>query len=464
MKKTKIGVIGLMIVLAILLVSIVVVSADEGISVYLDGDLLKFDVPPMTKNGRTLVPMRTIFENLGASVEWDDKTQTAIATRDEITIAVKIGSSNMIRTFTYGDESESDSIVLDVPAMEINGRTLIPLRAVSEAFWCFVGWDGKYNTISIIDDNYDMYMLYAPNGRSRAFPKKNVCSQLASGWYEDESYISYGNHGSLDSNFWCWRCEQQVPMQLDMTEEEKNNAGKVAYISNREFWHDDNNEQFILTFSFLDETQTVDISSPAIVRAWIVNDNDECVYDRAFTVSTADFGYWTKTLTGYQTYRCAVYISDWMLDCGTSEKGKLYFNVYNDYFNFDTYTFDITGDLPLAHSDVELPEIPTVIKEYTYDNEVKSSYIITNIDYEINEDDLKLYFSGEKTYDSKGDKYSQSCKVGWKLYDSEGYVVDSGTFYTPNLAVGEKFRNETDIAYGCIKPGETYVLKISDVD
>ena len=86
------------------------------------------------------------------------------------------------------------------------------------------------------------------------------------------------------------------------------------------------------------------------------------------------------------------------------------------------------------------------------------------IRYEIEDEDLILYYSGEKTYDQKGNNYSQSCKVGWKLFDSEGYVVTSGTFYTPNIAVGEKFRDKTEKAYGCIKPGETYTLKISDVD
>lgn len=77
---------------------------------------------------------------------------------------------------------------------------------------------------------------------------------------------------------------------------------------------------------------------------------------------------------------------------------------------------------------------------------------------------MYIYFTGEKTYDSEGSKYSQSCKVGWKLYDSEGYILDSGMFYSPNIAVGEKFRNEKECAWDVIKPGETYKLVISSVD
>jgi hypothetical protein len=53
--------------------------------------------------------------------------------------------------------------------------------------------------------------------------------------------------------------------------------------------------------------------------------------------------------------------------------------------------------------------------------------------------------------------------VGWKLYDSEGYIVDSGIFYSPKIAVGEKFRDEVEYAWDVIKPGEIYTLVISNV-
>jgi hypothetical protein len=63
----------------------------------------------------------------------------------------------------------------------------------------------------------------------------------------------------------------------------------------------------------------------------------------------------------------------------------------------------------------------------------------------------------------EGDRYSSTCVVGWKLYDSEGYIVDSGIFYSPKIAVGEKFRDEVEYAWDVIKPGEIYTLVISNV-
>ena len=78
---------------------------------------------------------------------------------------------------------------LDVPAQLINGRTLVPLRAVSEAFGCDVGWDGGDNIVSIISDRKNFTMLYAQDGRSRCFAKTDADKE--SGWYSEPSVMLY---------------------------------------------------------------------------------------------------------------------------------------------------------------------------------------------------------------------------------------------------------------------------------
>lgn len=446
----------------VFLFSAITVLADEDITVYFDGEILNFDVKPIIKDGRVLVPMRTIFEKLESTVQWEENTKTITAEHPYYTITMKIGSHDMsiyYKTFDY-----SENFTLDVPATIVNGRTLVPLRAISEAFACQVGWDGKKKNVSIINNNYDLTMLYAPEGRSGAFKWSDVCAQLEAGWYDNKELVNYGYHYQIDSNFICKRCGKSVPPKLNMTQEEKLNAEKIHYISNREFWFNNNTEQFILTFSLTDSTEKIDIASPAIVRAWIINDDGETVYDRTLTVSSKDYGTWTKSFTGAQTFRCGIYIDKYEILSSTNKNGTLYFNVYNDYMSFDTYSIKISNDLPLLDSFVEMPIFPDIIHEYSYDQSILTSYKITDMWYETSGTDLIIHYSGEKTYDSKGDKYSRSCKIGWKLYDSEGYVIDSGTFYTPNIAVGEKFRDETTKIYNCIKPGEFYVLKISSVD
>ena len=102
------------------------------IRVFTDGREVPFDQPPILENGRTLVPVRGISEALGMYVSWEESTQTVTAERGNITVIMQIGSTIMTRN---GEE-----IILDVPAKLLNGRTLIPVRAVSEAYGADVDW------------------------------------------------------------------------------------------------------------------------------------------------------------------------------------------------------------------------------------------------------------------------------------------------------------------------------------
>ena len=122
-----------------------VFAEDMPITVYLDGEKLEFDVNPVMEDGRTLVPMRVIFEALGADVSWDEKTWTATAATDDTTIQISIDDKNMYKN--------GELIELDVPARLINSRTLVPVRAVSEGMGAEVYWIGESSTVVIVTDN-----------------------------------------------------------------------------------------------------------------------------------------------------------------------------------------------------------------------------------------------------------------------------------------------------------------------
>jgi uncharacterized protein YgiM (DUF1202 family) len=111
------------------------------IQVYLNGVLMNFDVKPILVNGCTLVPLREIFENLGATVTWDNSSQTVTATKVATTITLKIGSL----TSTINGQVQS----LDVPAQIVNGRILVPLRFVGEALGGKASWDGDNRVIKV---------------------------------------------------------------------------------------------------------------------------------------------------------------------------------------------------------------------------------------------------------------------------------------------------------------------------
>ena len=103
-------------------------------------------------NGRTLVPLRAIFEALGASVEWDQSTKTVTSTLDDITVSLSIGSDKLIKN---GEE-----VALDVPAQIMNNRTVVPVRAVSEAFGVTVLWDKETRTVVLLQDNFKRGEFY----------------------------------------------------------------------------------------------------------------------------------------------------------------------------------------------------------------------------------------------------------------------------------------------------------------
>ncbi len=121
--------------------------APEKVEATINGRALNFDVPPQIINGRTMVPVRAIFEALGADVYWNEKTQTVIGKNDKYEVNIQVGSSTMYWAVLY--DGYSRNVPLDSPAVIINGRTLIPARAVAEAFGCNVEWDENTRTVLI---------------------------------------------------------------------------------------------------------------------------------------------------------------------------------------------------------------------------------------------------------------------------------------------------------------------------
>jgi hypothetical protein len=114
------------------------------VTVVLDGQTLQFPTQdPVIVEGRTLVPLRTIFEALGAEVDWkeENSVQTIIATTEDTTINMTINSNEY---FVNGERKE-----LDVPAQLMNDKTMVPLRAIGESLGCGVDWDQETKTVII---------------------------------------------------------------------------------------------------------------------------------------------------------------------------------------------------------------------------------------------------------------------------------------------------------------------------
>lgn len=116
-------------------------TGDKDIKVFSSGEQVNFDVQPVTAGGRTLVPIRAIAESLKSQVEWNPVDQTIILSKDGVQIKLTIGQDT-----AYVNDKE---VKLDTPAESLNGRTMVPVRFITEAFKSTVKWEPTYKTVVI---------------------------------------------------------------------------------------------------------------------------------------------------------------------------------------------------------------------------------------------------------------------------------------------------------------------------
>lgn len=113
---------------------------NNNIPVYINGLQIDFDQQPVNENGRVLVPMRGVFEALGAEVYWDNASRSIISSRGDINLIMTIDSDIMYKNGV--------AQYVDVPPKIINDRTMVPLRVIGEAFGCNVLWENNAVYIS----------------------------------------------------------------------------------------------------------------------------------------------------------------------------------------------------------------------------------------------------------------------------------------------------------------------------
>ncbi len=148
------NIIALVTVLSLLTAAPPAVAATSGITVFLDGVQQQYYPAPQIINDRVLVPMRDIFNALGAEVSWDDASRTAIACKDGKYVSVQIGSRVGIKADaaqvdgTY-ELSNSLDVALDAAPIIVNDYTMVPLRFISEGLGAQVQWLGNTRQVLI---------------------------------------------------------------------------------------------------------------------------------------------------------------------------------------------------------------------------------------------------------------------------------------------------------------------------
>ncbi len=128
-------------------------TEENPVTVRVNNSIIEFDQNPVIENGRTLVPVRAVFENAGAEVEWLQETQTAVLTKDNYEVSIKLGESFITKN--------GAPIAIDCPSQIINNRILIPVRAIAEAMDFGVTWNPVYRSVLIATNG----KAYRPNAQ-----------------------------------------------------------------------------------------------------------------------------------------------------------------------------------------------------------------------------------------------------------------------------------------------------------
>jgi Copper amine oxidase N-terminal domain len=119
------------------------IKKEKKTKVYVEDVEVTFDQEPIIIAGRTVVPLRAIFDALGAEIKWDNKSQTVTAKKEGVTITLKIGAKTAKKNGT--------TVTLDQAAIIKNGRTMVPVRFIGESFDTEVVWDQETQGIYIIE-------------------------------------------------------------------------------------------------------------------------------------------------------------------------------------------------------------------------------------------------------------------------------------------------------------------------
>ena len=147
MKPIQKAVLFALVLLLILAIPNIAYANSAEIRVFIDDDAVGFDQPPQIIAGRTMVPMRAIFEAMGAEVEWDEVNQIVIAhTLSGCIIRLTVGSTEL---FINNIASQ-----MDIAPLIIGDRTLVPARFVAQALGHEVVWDAANSTVLINTDPF----------------------------------------------------------------------------------------------------------------------------------------------------------------------------------------------------------------------------------------------------------------------------------------------------------------------
>lgn len=443
-------------------------ESQKEISIYVNGNKLSTDVPPQIIDGSTLVPLRVIFEALGATVEWNQETKTVYSTLGDTSIRLTIGEKNLYK----GDHAYA--ISLSVPAQIIDGRTMVPVRAISESFGFHVDWYKEIRTISIKDNKrvkiipyynqdgekvsieealsqeYDLIgwaedinkiqgniIMYSADGRTISILKSQIDDYKAVGWYEEPVVLMYAADGRtmyveqsrVEAHKQVgWSTEPFVLMyaadgRTMYVEQSKVEANKLVgwtteipkiyptSVSTTQYLELSVGATHMLTCSFMPSSTTetfIDWSSsnPSVAQVGVVG--------MIHAISEGSATITAKTSNGL-TATCHVVVKDFKYD--SSKVGSLTGVITWQYNKFVGTKADVGADLmliPAIHTPTENDDYTTLIFSSTKDDSIYVTEVDGSGNYyfdNIPAGKYILVIKGKNTNDSPAEQSINSSRV-----------------------------------------------------
>ncbi len=240
-------------------------------------------------------------------------------------------------------------------------------------------------------------------------------------------------------------------------------SNTISTLEDWSFQYNSGTDDYSLFFALCNE-RGQNISAEVDVDIRIVNWADEIVFEDTKNVNVDDFNYYSSQVSD-ERFLANVRIPSSEIDKGQAANGIVYFTIFqNEYAIFDECNVAVLMDLPIKDFDIRAEELPVEVNSLSYDSSVSSTFRIENMHFETDgflASSVIVTIEGIKTYEKDYMGYDLSMDVlNYKLYDSENFMVDSGSVFLNDLAKDDKFRE--DIVFYELIPGETYTIKFED--
>ena len=229
-----------------LAVPVAVAAQGAGITVTVNGSPVAFDQPPVERVGRVYVPLRGVFEQLGATVVYDNGTIQA--TRGSTTLSLQIGSTSAIVNGTQ--------TALDSPPFLIGARTLVPLRFIAQALGATVDYNGNTRTVAIGSPAGPRVVVTPPPAPAPPPPPPPPPAQHLIRIEPDRDATVAGARPQIAGTFPVAVDPNDVRVRLDDRDVTPN-----AYVSARAFSYD---PQFDLPYG----SHHVSVRAPGVEESW----------------------------------------------------------------------------------------------------------------------------------------------------------------------------------------------------